>query len=161
MTEKTLGHIICQFIGSTIVGTERALFRTNIDLLRSDKTAQNAVSVGLALYFNDAYVSLIKRNDKYIEEQFDAMHKINGHSYICLLNIVFFSTVDILKQVKHENLNFSSLDNFTKSLQNQLFPLLVEKKVNMESLFQHTCAGIDIKTCDPEKPMFHVSTTKQ
>jgi len=160
MSEQ-VAAIVTEFLFKTIVGHERGLYRAlrmqgkDLSNLR-DKTAFLYFAGTTASYFNGAYKSLILRDDVYIMEWFDRMHNVSQHSYICLLNIVCKMCLDIHGAVDRSALDVSSLEAYQHSVETALKPLLVDAYTNLATRLNHQCAGMDIRTCDPNTPMFHI-----
>lgn len=163
---QNLATLICNFIESTAIGHERAIYRLFSIKAVPLQVLQESTFDSLHLkqsigYFNNAYRSLILRDDPYIAAHFDAMHKVSGHSYICLLNIVFATYLATHRAVDRSSLNLSSLEALTESLKTRLQPLLVALKNDLEKSFSHQCHGIDIKTCNPNEPMFYAKLANE
>ena len=159
-----LAEMICAFITSTAVGHERGMYRAitagmaSVTILKQ-ANAFNALFGGATLnYFNLAYKGLILKNDPYIVNRFGAMHNVSGHSYICLLNMVCAAYLKVHRAVDRTKLDISSLESYQHSVEEQLKPLLAELCKTMQTTLRHKCDGIDIATCDPNKPMFYATT---
>ena len=93
----SIARMICGFIRATTVGHERAIFRTlpkeQINVIKVPEIVGQLFVGATVRYFNAAYRSLILKNDPYIQVSFGQMQQVCGHSYICLLNIVFANCV--------------------------------------------------------------------
>jgi hypothetical protein len=160
-TEHQLSKLMAEFIVNTIYGYESGLYRgivlksENIELTKQDSFKTWFIEFNVN-YFNRAYSSLIKHDDKYITDNFEKMHTIMNHSYICLLNILFKMTVNIISEFDRSDLDVTSYDNYMKSVISQLtfFKEIIEK--NLPAMLSHTCKGIDIKTCNPDEPLFYI-----
>jgi len=157
---QLLADALFVFTKNTVHGGERALYRAFAErkeiqaLVTPD--INNVVLLPLVKYFNDAYVGLIRQDEPYFVEQFGAMHDLMNHSYICLLNITFNLAMDLKKSIMRSELCLDSLEGYSNAV---LFQLDAQKKQFIKKLvgsLSHRCSGMDIRLCDPLKPMFHV-----
>lgn len=162
MTEiNELALLVCDFCFSTIQGHESGIYKSlkmnminlSLDTLRTNQMLGFFTGATMN-YLNGAYVSLIKRNDTYIMEKFDAMCKISNHSVICLLNIIMVFIMEIHSSLDRSKLNISSYELYIKSVMSQLNSKYEESLLTLGKSLSHSCNGIDIKTCDPNKPLF-------
>jgi hypothetical protein len=156
-----LANLMSEFICSTICGFESGLYKSlitsgeNINKIKTNQMTVILVNFNMN-YYNQAYSSLIKKNDQYIVEKFGQMHKIMNHSYICLLNIMFRLTTEMLTIYDRNLLNITSYENYMKSVQailNKCNEFLIEE---LPKMISHTCSGIDISTCNPDEPLFYI-----
>lgn len=165
MSDKTeLVKIMCDFMTATITGHESAFYKAitakmlGVDLsaLKNAQLTQCLIAPAMMNYMNGAYVSLIKNNDEYINDYFSRMQGVCGHSCICLLNIIFFTGLSIHMSLDRTNLDISSYDNYMKTVTNQLAITIEKTKEILLESISHVCNGIDIKTCDPNVPLFSI-----
>lgn len=162
-----LAEMICAFIEITAIGHERGMYRAlsaGMGPLAIVKQANafNVLFGGATVnYFNLAYKGLILKNDAYIIKCFGEMHSVSGHSYICLLNIVCSGYLKIHRAVDRTKLDVSTLERFQSSVEEQLAPLLAEFSKTLQTTLSHKCDGMDISTCDPNKPMFYATTEEK
>lgn len=158
---QILSNLICDFVRKTISGQESGIYRSlyilpsNRDMIKGEGMNHFILSF-LVEYFNKAYVALITKNDSYFVEKFGEMHNVNGHSYICLLNIVFISTTNFIKAVDRSKYDITDYDNYMKSVHLELDKYLNNAKNILNQSTLHECNGEDISTCDPNKPMFYI-----
>jgi len=163
MSDTTeLIKIMCDFMRATISGHESAFYKAitakmlGIDLsaLKNAQLIECLITPAMTNYMNNAYVSLIKNNDAYIKEYFDRMQGICGHSCICLLNIICFTGLGVHMSLDRTNLDTSSYNNYMKTMTDQLEFAIEKTKEALTLSISHVCKGIDIKTCDPNVPLF-------
>ena len=110
-------------------------------------------------YFNTIYVSLIKRDDPYIINRFDEMCKINNHSAICLLNIMFTIVINLHGDFNRQNFNIGSYELYMKSIDAELNSKIQTLFDKLMASISHNCKGMDILKCDPNISMFSVQTS--
>jgi hypothetical protein len=160
MTDK-LANLMTNFICDTIRGYESGLYKSfvmnnkNMNDILTHKMTFILVNFNVK-YFNNAYSSLIRNDDPYIMEKFGEMHDVINHSYICLLNILFKLTTDIITSYDRSIFNVFSYDEYMKSVD---IVLETFKKVLLDELtkmISHNCNGIDITTCNPNEPLFYI-----
>jgi hypothetical protein len=160
MTDK-LANLMTNFICDTIRGYESGLYKSfvmnnkNMNDILTHKMTFILVNFNVK-YFNNAYSSLIRNDDPYIMEKFGEMHDVINHSYICLLNILFKLTTDIITSYDRSIFNVFSYDEYMKSVD---IVLETCKKVLLDELpkmISHNCNGIDITTCNPNEPLFYI-----
>ncbi len=167
MSTLPIAQLICRFIRATTIGHERAIFQVMSKQSVPITTLQQPEIVGQLFvsatvqYFNSAYRSLILKNNAYIEGAFGAMHQFCGHSYICLLNIVFATCLSTHQSIDRSKLDVSSLENYQKSFELLLDPILADLQKNLAESLNHNCAGMDIDKCDPNKVMFSMQVSKK
>lgn len=154
---------IYKFVGNTVLGHERGMYRVLVHRKYSPTvlTKPNSFSLftGAALnYFNGAYKSLVLRDDPYVVDCFDKMHKIYNHSYICLLNIVFKVYMETHSSLDRSKLDVTSLETFEKSVRQLLHASEQDIRLALSALLNHECHGQDISKCDPNETMFTAST---
>lgn len=150
-------HII-EFSVNTIIGMESGFYKVCIDrTLLQTHALQSTINGFIIDYLNGTYRSLILRDDAYIVETFDKMTPFN-HSMVCILNIIAFVLKYVIENLHRNLLNIKSYDLYMTSIKQQLYILanLCRYKMNLS----HQCHGIDIKTCNPDEPMFS-STPKK
>lgn len=157
-----IASLMCKFVTQTIIGHERGMYRffattrQPMDRLRVPNTFRTLFGDAAVSYFNGAYKSLILRDDKYIQASFDEMHNVCGHSYVCLLNIVFKAYMTMHSQIDRTKLDTVSLASYQKSVETMIVPLAERFLTFCATMMNHKCSGIDISTCDPDKPLFEL-----
>lgn len=156
LNQKTmqLANLILDFTKNSIMGTESGLYKTLKQLVRSP-IIKNVQMNFLVEYFNGAYRAIILNGDQYFVSKFSEMHNILDHSYICLLNITFAICIQLVEIINRDELDISSYDNYMESLAIQITNNEIFKPEVVAQFLSHTCQGIDIKTCDPNEPMFY------
>ena len=145
-----------EFLTNTVKGYYSAIYK-----FYNKNVNQNiimCIQVFNVQYFNDAYKSLILRNDPYITNIFDQLHSYYNHSYICLLNITFILTNIVLSKITIEDLDLTNYTQYMKSVSDSIEDIL--KSTNLREKFvhsiSHVCDGIDIKKCNPNEDMFYL-----
>jgi hypothetical protein len=158
-----LATLVHEFCFNTICGHESGFYKffvmkdLDLDALKGDMS--NMIKFTTANYLNSAYKSLIKKDDEYIIEKFGEMMQINNHSAICLLNIISAVILDVHIDLDRKLLNTKSYQLYMGSLQQQLTTKSQHILDILVKNLSHSCTGTDISTCDPDKPMFVLSTT--
>lgn len=150
-----LAELMLDFAFNTIRGFESGLYRRMKDEVQNDFVKLMQINVCVK-YFNNAYSSLILEDDPYIIEKFGEMHSELSHSYICLLNIVFALTTGLIQQLDRSKLNPLSYSDYMKSVEIQIKSCDIYTPSHLEQFLSHKCEGMDIKTCDPNEPMFFI-----
>jgi hypothetical protein len=147
-------NYIEKFLTDTICGYYSGIYK----MLGPVLTQEHIISVQLfnVIYFNDAYRSLIRRDDEYIMRVFDKLHSFYNHSYICLLNITFFHTNTILEKITIDKLNLKDYETFMNSVSNCIKNNIASTNLREKFItsFNHKCEGIDISKCNPNEDMF-------
>ena len=164
MTEK-LASLIVSFVHSTCLGQERRLYRTirakMFEGLKVDDMKKDSFSPTLtgatADYMNGCYKSLIVGDDEYVTSKFKEMTDTCGHSEICLLNIVTQCILMVYDTIVRDMLDVSSLEAYENSWERQFSVISRVLSGPLSKTLSHECNGIDIKTCNPDEPMFHTS----
>lgn len=159
--KEKLAKLIKNFIKDTIYGEESGLYKialvnNNFDLSNNNQM-NNIITMTTANYFNNCYVSLIKKNDEYVIKKFNEMSKIMSHSMICLLNIISTIKLKIHHSIDRNKLNLSNYDNYMKSVNNQMKLLLDDIFEDIINSISHKCYGEDINKCDPDDLMFKIN----
>lgn len=162
MTEK-LAQLMTDFICNTVHGYESGLYK-GISSHQDNfaKFGDHAFTIYLinfnVHYFNTAYSSLIKNDDPGLTEKFDEMQEVLNHSYICLLNILFRLTTEILTSYTRTKLNTSSYKSYMDNIESILEERRVALMIELPKCLSHECTGLDIKTCNPDEPLFYMGT---
>lgn len=160
---QKLSYAFTFFVFNTLKGFESGLFKgITLNLMKSlsleDLRTPKALFVLVEFathYMNQCYVALIRRDDDYIVSRFDAMTKPFGHSEICLLNLVMFWVKNIFMTLDRSKLKVDgSVEEYLRSYDKAFQPFLTAMIVMLGQTLNHQCQGIDIRTCDPNQPMF-------
>jgi hypothetical protein len=155
MSSSKLAQLMVDFTESTILGVESGMYKTIKHLLKENNIKQ--IQYGFCVeYYNSAYRSLILNNDTYFVEKFTEMHQELSHSYICLLNIIFTISLRLIDSIDRNKLDDSTYDKYIKSVQKEIKKAEFFKVEYFEPLLSHTCSGTDIKTCNPDEPLFFI-----
>jgi hypothetical protein len=157
MSTLKLSNLILDFVKNTILGIESGMYKTM--RLEIKDTLIKIIQINfLVEYFNKAYSALILNTDQYFVQKFKEMHEELNHSYICLLNITFNFTIQLVQQINRDNLNVNTYELFMKSLEDEIIQHNIFQPSMIEPFISHTCTGIDIKTCNPNEPLFFIKT---
>ena len=160
MTESStnaLAKLICDFCFETMQGHESGMYKFLPTQDLDDLLTPNMIFVikdATLNYLNEAYKSLILKSDPYIQDKFDAMCKVNGHSEICLLNIIAAFIMNIHISLDRSKFDISSYDTYMQSVMVQLNAKRETSLDTLSKSISHKCTGTDISTCDPNQPMF-------
>lgn len=164
-SSKNIVGVINEFVFNTIMGHESGFYKMTMmgkmltkEDLKKDEKMHGMIAFAIVSYLNDAYRSLILKNDPYFLEHFNNMAKHKNHSMICLLNIVFVVLQTIHMNFDRSKLDITSLESYKASVMSQLIQRKTEITPKLIDMMSHECKGIDIKTCDPNEPMFHLGT---
>lgn len=111
-------------------------------------------------YFNEAYKSLILKNDAHIQQKIDEMQAIHNHSVVCLLIMLHQTVLDIHNKLDRSKLSLRTYDDYMTEIKKQLKSLLTIKEDELLVILSHECKGIDIEKCDPNKPLFVLNFIK-
>ena len=155
MSTLKLAELILDFTVKTITGFESALYKTMCELVRTNQVKQIELKFCVR-YFNLAYKSLITNEDPYFVSKFEEMHNELAHSYICLLNIIFTFTLSLIDLIDRTKLDDSTYSNYMSSIETQIKQFEIFTPEHLEKFLSHRCDGIDIKTCNPNEPMFYI-----
>ena len=154
-----LSTLIRKFCFNTIRGHESGLYKSALyrDIMQTDMAVIILAHITIE-YLNGCYKSLILRNDKYVIDVFDDMQKIDNHSVICLLHIILETIKMVHFRFDRNKLDMTNYDCYMISVDKELTDKIkiVDK---LEEILSHKCNGIDIKTCDPTKPLFSCDFT--
>ena len=162
MAATALAKLLREFCFNTVTGHESGIYKgiyqglipMPIGTLREEKILIIIKDLTIN-YLNGAYVSLIKKDDPYILNKFDAMCKINGHSAICLLNIIMVFIMGTHSKLDRSTLDIRSYDSYMCCIKSQLDAMREPTLEILVRSISHTCTGTDISTCDPSEPMFY------
>jgi len=136
--QNELVDLILEFVKRTIVGHERGTYRfmashhVPLEGVKTDAWFKAFLIDAAVNYFNLAYKSLIRRDDPYICGAFDRMHQLHDHSYICLLNIVFATTINLHGSMDRSVLEHADLETFEESVMCALTPLLAAARARLQ-----------------------------
>lgn len=161
MDTFALCELMIKFVTDTISGFESGIFKSfngNSEIIKTSIIKNVELKVCVE-YFNSAYKSLILEDDPYIVEKFSQMHREHSHSYICLLNIIFNIATRVIEHIERKNLNTNSYSDYMESISREIKNLPFMSPLQLEQFVTHKCTGIDIKTCNPNEPMFYIGTT--
>ena len=152
--------MLLEFVDSTLLGQESALYKSCETSLRQPRSILKSRVVLVILqhtlvdYLNACYKSLILNDDEYITKQFDAMTLSHGHSAVCLLNILASMIFNTANTFDRSLLDISSYESYMKAASDQLSVIRLTHAPTLQRSLSHTCSGMDIKSCDPNKPLF-------
>lgn len=152
--EATIDGII-EYIKRTITGQESGLYKRFGGII-VDPMFVNVRLSALADYMNVTYVSLILDDDEYVTNSFNKMDGLK-HSKICLLNILFAIIKKFYETNDYSIMKNNSYDSYMLSLRMILYVKMNEVKEMLKETLNHKCTGIDIKTCNPNEPMFIIT----
>lgn len=157
----SLAKLICDFCFDTIIGHNSGVYKSfmmkkelDINYLRSPLIL-TLLSSATMNYLNNAYSSLIRKDDPYIINKFNEMCVIKNHSKICLLNIIFAIILQIESDIDRAKLDIDSYEKFMESLRKQTTNMYTATWEKLSNIVSHECHGEDIEKCDPNKPMFY------
>lgn len=165
--QQKLSIVMKTVILHAIIGHETAMYsHCNAVACHFLKGLTNQWAFGLMLsklsveFFNTVGKEIILGEGKLgvFTQLFDKMHAESGHSYNCLLHFAFHSCFNIHGNLDREKFDISSAKNYEQSIVAQLEPVL--DIFDAAKHFSHVCTGIDIKTCDPNKPLFTMDEPK-
>jgi len=160
-SQNMFAERMLNFVMTTLRGQYSGLYKSGL-VCTTPFARLKMIHVGaLVTYFNDAYKSLIRRDDEYIVNVFNSIKKIYNHSEICLLNILFAACKKCIEMTVETNLN--------KDSGYQMFMACVEKELvrivgamsmvaSFRKLATHDCHGMKIELCNPEEDMFYMTT---
>lgn len=163
---NSLANAICVFVQNTISGHESGFYKMTkmanipehakitITMLKDSDRMRVLIVSATANYLNAAYRSLILEDDEYILKEFNGMAKHMNHSKICLLNLVFFVLRNVHLEFDRNNLDTSTYDKYMEGVKEQIGTKLAMIRMVLITKVSHNCSGMDIKTCDPNEPMF-------
>jgi len=174
--KEKLASLIVSFVHDTMKGQESGTFKMfklghlpfPIETLKSGVVILAIFNGAIIDYLNSCYRYLILGTDQFILSKFQEMTSLCGHSEICLLNIIGRLIQNVHGKLDRSRLEASSttttIDQYLKSFDREFNAIVTVQgglKDILSKSLQHTCAGKDIKTCDPTKPMFHASSFPQ
>ncbi len=161
-----MANIMIEFINNTISGHESGFYKMyyfndseNINTLKYN-AMDGMITSSAVNYLNQAYKSLIRENDPYFLKYFKGMAKVMNHSYICLLNIVFVTLINVHRNIDRSKLDIDTYDKYMESIESQLEELLEKIKGTIIQSISHKCTGDDIKNCDPNDDLFIIGEMK-
>lgn len=149
-----LADLIVEFCLNTIKGMESGFYKTfakKNTLILTTNVLQDTINGFIIDYLNRTYRSLIVDDDVYITDVFEKMKPYN-HSFVCILNIIAQLIKVLVEKMHRPLLQTGSYESYMTSVEQQLHILAYIFRSNMN--LSHKCTGIDIRTCDPDKPMF-------
>lgn len=160
-----LARLLCEFLVKTILKQEGLNYRDLSALLKEDAQLPDSGFLFKKMafvtidYFNAAYKALILRNGDGDAEAlacFDHIHGTSNHSYICLLNVAVAMSMRMRSMIDYAMANYDSEEDYLLSIASQLTPLIKAVHDNLFVNFMHNCCGTDIRTCNPDEPMFAI-----
>lgn len=160
-----LTNLMCNFMQCTIYGHESGFYKTAItnnnnyvtlQTLKNDNVSKNLITFATMNYLNKIYKSLILEDDPFVIETFGAMQKCLHHSYICLLNLLCVAIVKAHNNIKRTELETCCYQKYMDCVENQLNKIMPKIRYLLTRRISHECKGIDIKTCNPNEPLFIV-----
>lgn len=160
--QMSLAELIVNFCNELIITTESEMYGMNarsdesLGVLQTERAIQ-LFAVLITNYLNEIYVYLIKQNDSFFLEKFEAMCKICDHSIICLLQNILTIMTHIHVNLTRYRLNTKTYYTYMTSIKKQLFirrSMFIKTLNENEILNSHQCNKIDITECDPNCPLF-------
>lgn len=150
-----LKKLMEDFICRTIDGFESGIWKArkmadHIKKLKISELNMFILSFNIK-YFNDAYKSLILKNDSYIMESFKKMTQLHDHSEICLLIIMFAHSMQIINNMDRSKIDSLNYQQYMEDIMKQTSKL---SKINAD--MAHECHGEDISKCDPNVDLFYI-----
>ena len=154
-----LAFCLIEFATNTLAGLESALYKTLKDGLVN---VHNRMAPSLlANYLNETYKSLILQSNEYVLESFQKMKSFHKHSEICLLHMIMNICMGILQQMDCSRADFSTYDNYMYSITEQMKALGVLMLPILRDTVNHVCHGEGLEGCDPNDPLFVVSSDRK
>ena len=160
-----LARLLCEFLVKTILKQEGLNYRNLSALLKEHAQLPDSAIIFKKMafvtidYFNAVYKALILRDGDGDTEAlacFDRMHNTANHSHICLLNIAVAMCMHMRSIIDYSVANYDSEKEYLLSIALQLMQLIKAAHDNLRDHFMHNCCGTDIRTCDPNQPMFAI-----
>ena len=136
---------------NTLFGIESAMFKRK-DVLGGVEDFRLTVRFAIS-YLNDCYKSLILGDDPYVTNQFVLLTASN-HSPVCILHICMFIISKAILSIERSMLNVSDYNAYMTSVAALYRPYL--DSVNYDEFFEHICRGPDIRSCNPNVPLFRI-----
>lgn len=166
MTTKMtkLVDLMIDFIWNTIQVYESSLYK-GIALKGTDFSKIKDQSCNIYLinfnvhYFNSAYSSLIKNDDEFITAKFKEMCGVlKTHTSLCILNVLFRMTTEIITSYERSKLDTSTHDNYMRCVKRALIDRRGILTAELPRCFDHVCEDVDLDDCDPDEPLFYMGT---
>ena len=159
MSNFKLYELILDFAKKTIICIEASLYKTMGKFI-SNKFIKNLQINFCIGYFNDIYKALVLNSNKNITNKFIEIHNLLPNSFLCLLNITFNLTNDIIQNINRTNFNTNSYEEYIDSINKEFILLNMIKYEYIEKIIlKHVCIDvnidIDIKKNDPNKRYFN------
>ena len=107
-------------------------------------------------YLNIVYVSLIKKDNQTVADQFTKLKSYHNHSEVCLIHFTRMLCSEFVNAMLFDTLDYVNYDTFMMSCTLQLNILAIESVKLLEGSLSHECKGIDISTCDPNEKLFYL-----
>lgn len=180
--DRQLAQLICDFCFETILGHESGMYEeyemqnqpfetlcANMDSAIRDYTME---------YLNKVYKSLILKNDKHIQDKFDAMCKISiltpvkknftkkkkksnlkpiskPHSAICLLKIIAVFIIDTHMDLDRGKFDITAdHEEYMLSIMEQLNVIISPSLDTLVERITHICEDDDISKYNANVPLF-------
>lgn len=150
-------EMLQQFTANTVRGALRGIVRIVPEDVLADRARVRGLALGfLRDYYNDAYRNLVLHakglavEDDYYVNRFRPIHKVDGHSYICLLNISLTYSINFLDNILPIIELTSGVLTFESTF--ELGALLAHFPIPFSG---HTCRGADLRSCDENEKIFH------
>lgn len=145
-------EVVYRFLENTIMGQESGLYKViGSAIVNVDPIMLYSIKVD---YYNGVYKSLILDDSEYVTNIFNAM--TCDHSKVCLLQQLIRVDLMIHESLIRNKDKAASYELWMESIRHQLQrskPIIVKQ---LQELLSHECKGIDIKTCNPNNPLFYI-----
>ena len=146
---------IIEFVKTTILGFENGLYN-HIGKMSNDDNFKFVLVKFTVEHYNNIYKSIISNNEPnlYSNEQINKIHKLSGHNYLCLIDILYNLTQKIILSLDRIKFDNSTNDNYLCSIKKQLDNIEYYKLDELNKILLHQCDNIDISNCDPNINIF-------
>lgn len=159
-----LVNLIVEQVYDIITGHESAFYKSilqggeliTFDKLRNSKEVIPLIAFGASNYCNKLYKSLIIEDDPRTVNHFNEMTSILDHSCVCLLHLLFTVIMYVHTETPRSDLVIDSYDEYMRSVTDQIKIQLERFRNSIHNSISHKCEGADIKTCDPNIPLFNL-----
>jgi len=151
MSNIKLYELLFDFSKQLVIGIESNIYKT-MEKFIFDNFIINFQKNLAKYYYNDVYKALILDLDENITNKFIQIQQLFPHSFLCILDILFNLTLEIIKNINRKNYNTNSYDEFINSVDKEIAKSNVLDFVCVDKIIsQHKCVLTDIKSCDPYK----------
>lgn len=150
--KKKIIHKLLEYSFSIVLHANITMFKLS-DSLKIDRNDFKKVHIAGLIntlmynYLGEVYNALVKKNDMYIVDKFLEMKSYINFSEYCLLNYILCISTALNNNTSKEKLNVSTIDNYFKSLEEQLE--IAKKKLEefLKGNLNHKCN--EMSYCTP------------